>query len=463
MNKYNLPRHINEKTKLKIRQNSKFGCVVPNCRNSFYTYEHLIPEYKDAKFHDSEKICLACPTHNPRKEGPEGQANYSKPQLIKFYEELKKSEIGPDIRNKDFFYGLKNPIEIKIGQSTFKNIYSLINIDGIDVLSFKQNQNPEPFEPEIIFSGVFNKVNGDLLFKIMENEWISNTDHWDVQTTNGRITIYDSKNESVFKAQKIPELNRIEITQLNLWYDPFHIKIENGQLLVGRVSKNDSKSIYINLDAIFENSKCAVYLTKESLNKELNFYGFEISGNEGTTLFGNGIHLGRGGGTMRIYSANIMASKNVENKIPKPIIKTPVPKNGNYFVKGVIEEKVIEYPLWTETEYWLNGQKLDARPNSWGIINESGEHLYYLSIGEASDLVLNKGFVGHFADDLLNNEIQDKVFEILVEEIDSDGNNIRKRIKRSDLTSQKIISELNADTQKFYHPHQFAGISPWKE
>ena len=132
-------------------------------------------------------------------------------------------------------------------------------------------------------------------------------------------------------------------------------------------------------------------------------------------------------------------------------------------MKGIIEEKIIEYPLWTETEYWLNGQKLNAKPNSWGVINENKEHLYYLSSTEKEDLLLNKGFVGHYADDLINTEIQDKVFEILIEEKDSNGNSVNKRIKKSELKNRKIISEINPHTNKFYHPHQFAGISPWKE
>jgi hypothetical protein len=463
MNKYNLPRHIDEATKLKVRQNSKFGCVVPNCRNAFYTYEHLIPEYKDAKVHDPEKICLACPTHNPRKEGPDGQANYSKQQLIEFYDELKSSKIGPEIKNMDFFYGLKSPVEIKIGESIFNNIYSLINIDGINVFSFRQNRNPEPFEPKIVFSGTFKKLNGDLLFRIEENEWISDTSHWDIQTANGRITIFDKEKNVIFKAQKIPELNRIEILQLELWYPLFHIKIENEQLLVGRVSNRDSKFIYMNINAIFEGSKCAIYLNKEDLNPDLNFYGFEISGNRGATLFGNGIFLGKGGGTMRISSANIIASKNVENKTPKPKVKTPIPSNGNYFVQGIVKEKIIEFPLWTEIEYWLNGQKLDAQPNSWGIINEKGEYLYYLSSDESEDLALNSGFVGHFADDLTGTEIQDKVFEMEIEEMDSERNLIRKRIKRSEYKGQKIISEHNPQTKKYYYPQQFAGVSPWKQ
>ena len=91
-NKHNSSRHITKETKLKIRQNSKFGCVVPHCRNSFYTYEHLLPEFKDAKTHDPEKMCLTCSNHNPRKTGGNGQENFSKEQLIEFYQNIKSND-----------------------------------------------------------------------------------------------------------------------------------------------------------------------------------------------------------------------------------------------------------------------------------------------------------------------------------------------------------------------------------
>jgi hypothetical protein len=461
-NKHGLPRYIKKEIELKIRQNSKFACVVPNCRNAFYTYEHLIPEFNDASEHDPEKICLACPNHNPRREGPDGQANFSKQQLIEYYEQLKIQKIAPDIRNHDFFYGFKSPVEIKIGESTFRDTQNIINVNGQNVLSFLQNRNPEPFEPEVLFTGVFNRPNGETLFKIKNNEWISDTRHWDVETKNGRIKIHN-REEIVFEAQKIPKYNRIEITKLNLWYNPFHIVIQDGSLFIGRVSEKDSKHIYININGTFEHNKCAIYLTNQGLKKDLDFYGFEISGNNGATLFENGIHLGKGGGIMGIRSFQLNKSKNIVDRSPPTRSKTLIPKNGNYFVTGVLEERIIDYPLWTESEYWLNDQKLDARPNSWGIINEEGEHLYYLSSGEKEDFALNEGFIGFFANDLLNTDIQDKVFEVEIEETDSEGLTTRRRIKRFDIANQKIISELNHNSKRFYHPHQFAGVSPWKK
>ena len=55
-NRFGLSRYIPEDIKRLVRQNSKFGCVVPGCRISFYEYEHILPEFKDARAHDPEKI-----------------------------------------------------------------------------------------------------------------------------------------------------------------------------------------------------------------------------------------------------------------------------------------------------------------------------------------------------------------------------------------------------------------------
>ena len=74
----------------------------------------------------------------------------------------------------------------------------------------------------------------------------------------------------------------------------------------------------------------------------------------------------------------------------------------------------------------------------------------------------NVGFVGFYADDLLNKEWADKVFEVEIKEFNTEGQECAKRIKRAEMSNKIIISELNQETGKYYHPHQFAGCSPWK-
>ena len=74
-NDHGLSRHIPEDVKREVRQRSRFGCVIPGCRRAFYEYEHIEPEFKDAKSHDPAAICLVCPNHNPRRTGGLGQEN----------------------------------------------------------------------------------------------------------------------------------------------------------------------------------------------------------------------------------------------------------------------------------------------------------------------------------------------------------------------------------------------------
>ena len=57
-NKHDLSRAIPAKVKLDVRQRSKFGCVI--CRSAVCQYEHIDPEFADAKSHEAEHICLLC-------------------------------------------------------------------------------------------------------------------------------------------------------------------------------------------------------------------------------------------------------------------------------------------------------------------------------------------------------------------------------------------------------------------
>jgi hypothetical protein len=463
-NKYNLSRYIDDEIKIKIRQNSKFACVVPNCRNSFYTYEHLLPEFKDCKIHDPEKICLACSNHNPRRTGKNGQENYSKNQLIQYYENLKKNDIVPKIKNNDFFYGFKNNPTIEIGKSVFKNIKSIINIDGFNVFSFQQNKDKSIFSPEITFSGVFNDEHGELLFQIIENEWSSPTHHWDIQTTNGEIKIWDKNKNLVFGAQKIPDKNTIKITELNLWFKPFHIKIEKEELYVGRYTENMKSFIYLIVNSTFEHGNCGVFLSSKNIPKnKVEYSSFKLVGGKGAMLTDNGIWLGRGVGIMRTTKVNIIKSSDVPTVfyITKPKTEIPTP-NGNYFVTGKLVTKKITFPMWTENEYYLNNQKLDNKPVSWGMINNEGDELFYIDKNQTEDFALNTGFIGFYADDVLKQSFADKVFTAMVKEVDLQGNEYTMMVKRFEIGDREIISEFDPIYNKNYVPNVFAGVSPWK-
>ena len=65
-NRYGLSRHIPEPVKRQIRQQAQFGCVV--CGAIPFQYEHIDPEFAEAKEHDPTKMTLLCAAHNEQKK-----------------------------------------------------------------------------------------------------------------------------------------------------------------------------------------------------------------------------------------------------------------------------------------------------------------------------------------------------------------------------------------------------------
>lgn len=469
VNKHGLSRYIPNDIKRIIRQNSKFACVVPHCRNAFYEYEHIDPEFKDAQSHDPSKICLVCPNHNPRKQGKARQENYSKEQLADFYKNLQESDgkIAPRAKNFDFFNGFEAPPKIIVGESVFENVQSIININGEDVFSFEVSKDKNPFVPDIMFSGHFQNHNGETLFEIRANEWISPVYHWDIETSNGEIVIYDAEKREIFRARKKPEENAIEIISLYMWFPPFLVEIDEGKFTVTRLSADRKTYIGLQVDCTFLHGACGVYLDQTELFDSPGYAGWVTRGGEGMSLVGNGIWFGRGCEGMFLRNVGIIRSKD----LPTILVfegqklfgnqKTEVPPSGaNYFVVGKVQVERIRYPKWEEKRYILNGHELKSEPYSWGRIDDDGQHLYHISSNEPADLATNPGFVGYYADDLLAQPWADKVFEVVVEDFDSEGQAYPRRVKKSDVQGRRILSE--ASTNRPMIPQQFAGFSAWK-
>jgi hypothetical protein len=246
-----------------------------------------------------------------------------------------------------------------------------------------------------------------------------------------------------------------------MWFPPFHIVVKDNQLYVGRISNNRKKWLYIIIEADFSYGKCGIFLDSNNLKNPVCWAGVRLIGGEGIIVKKNGIYIGKKSGKFSLRKHGLNTSGNLPNLVEEKNEKN-VPPNAHYFVKGILKIKEVEYPLWTEKEYFLNGQKLRNKPNSWGEINDNGEHLYYIDRNEDADLEKNKGFIGFYADDILMKSWSDRVFEAKVEDTDRNGKRIVQRVKRSEIGNRKIVSEINENTGKYYHPHQFAGCSPWK-
>ena len=84
--------------KKEFRKRSGFGCVI--CGLFIYEYEHILPEFKDAREHNPNNICLLCPNCHSK---------------------VKKKLIS----KKEVMCAYKNPITLKRGYSHEERLYFL--------------------------------------------------------------------------------------------------------------------------------------------------------------------------------------------------------------------------------------------------------------------------------------------------------------------------------------------------
>lgn len=176
-NKYGLSRDIPAPIKREVRQRCGFGCV--KCGMSVYEYEHLDPEFSEAKKHDPNGIVLLC-----------GGCHSLKTRRMLSVETIKKHAENPFCKREGmssawFDISDTHP-EITLGNLSCIDIKSLINIDGESIFSIEPPE--EPGSPFRINAFLVNKK-GEEILRIDNNEWKTPTTNWDVDVVGPRITI----------------------------------------------------------------------------------------------------------------------------------------------------------------------------------------------------------------------------------------------------------------------------------
>jgi hypothetical protein len=213
-NNYKLSRKISSKTSKKIRKRCGFGCVVCGC--SIIEYHHFNPPFAEAKFHDENGITLLCGTcHDKVHKG------------IISSENLADANKNPYCKNKgyakDILYLGKVTLPVKIGSSTF-HARTIFLYDNHVVFGF--NEPETPMSP-IRLNAIFTDNDGKEILKIEDNEWIVGSDCFDVTIKKSTLKITNKQNEVIFE-MNLAVNNSIEINQINMNYNGFMIKINDG-------------------------------------------------------------------------------------------------------------------------------------------------------------------------------------------------------------------------------------------
>ncbi|PXW33200.1 hypothetical protein DET57_1392 [Klebsiella oxytoca] len=147
-NKHGLKRYIEADIARKIRQDAGYGCVM--CGVMFVDYEHIEPEFKDAREHDPEKMTLLCkPCHD--------DVTYKRKTKKKVW--LAKAD--PFTKKHGLVKGIFDPEtefkEVKIGSLTSTGSSIFMKVFGKPIFWFSEPEDPD--EP-IGFNAIFSSSDG---------------------------------------------------------------------------------------------------------------------------------------------------------------------------------------------------------------------------------------------------------------------------------------------------------------
>lgn len=180
-NQFGLARDIPADVKRMVRQKCGFGCVI--CGLGIVQYEHVDPEYHNAKAHTVDGIALLCPQCHAKVTTKQ----WSKARVLLAMKSPKCLQIGYTREFWDFCEGFP---ELHFGGMILKNCPVPIQVQGYPVFSIRRPEiEGEPF----LISGTFTDSMGKVSLEVKDNEWIARSDHWDVQVVGPRISIREAR------------------------------------------------------------------------------------------------------------------------------------------------------------------------------------------------------------------------------------------------------------------------------
>ena len=286
INKHGLNDTISSPIKRAVRQRCGFGCV--NCGNAAYQYEHVDPTFSEATEHNPDHIVLLC-----------GGCHDRVTRKILSKETIKLRSKNPFCKQKGFSFG---PFDlgfikptIKIGTVTCQSVKSLINIDGESIFSI---QEPECEGAPFRINAFLTNQDGNEILKIVDNEWFTTTDNWDVEVVGQRITI----------RKEIGDISLVIRTEPPHSLIIERLEMEHRGVKISCIEKKQLKVI----------TPSGQVLTSSSM---------ELNGcNIGFNIEKDSMSIGVGGGSVHIGSMTIDHISSVNNTVDHRTIENRLPR-----------------------------------------------------------------------------------------------------------------------------------------
>lgn len=230
-NKYGLSRYIDESIKRQIRKTCGFGCVI--CGLAIISYEHIDPEFHEARIHDPEKMALLCEACHSRIT----RKFWSKHKVKAAKENPKCIQDG---KCQDAFDVAENKLILWIGTVKITNMETIFKVDDKTLLAIEP---PEELNGPYRLSGEFYNESGDFLFSIVRNEWFGKSTNWDIECKGGRIIIRTSPGNISLQILCNPPTGII-IEKMNMFYENTQFTIDKNYSL-RTVNKQSGSTIVV--------------------------------------------------------------------------------------------------------------------------------------------------------------------------------------------------------------------------
>jgi hypothetical protein len=220
-NKYNLTRDIPNEVARQVRQRDGFGCIL--CGSAFYNYDHLSPEFADAKEHNPAGIFLMCDACHRRRTSR---------MLSK--ESVEKATLSRKCRQDGFSWGpfdvgADHP-EITLGSAIFYKAKTLIRVLDEDVFSILPPERPDGL---FRINARLSDPDGKAIPEIVENQWRTSSENWDVEVVGPRITVRRGLRDIVLVLRSDPP-NRLIAERLRMQCRGTTIETDEGHDLIVR-------------------------------------------------------------------------------------------------------------------------------------------------------------------------------------------------------------------------------------
>jgi len=280
VNRFGLSRDIPAETARIIRQECGFGCVI--CGKIFWDYEHIEPEFKDAREHDPARIALLC--------------RYCHGRVPHFLskEAVWEARRNPHCKSTGFSFGPldvgRGELRFSLGGLMFFNPGSILRIHGQELLCVEE---PEQDHGPLRISAAFYDHVGKVTARVDRNRLLMSQDAWDVDIEGSRVTVRHGPGDIVLRLIFFPRQG-IRIDRLRLSREEVTVEVSDDVVRVGNAQAEVSPS-----RVHFQDCQSCIVVTKRgiSFGEELDANAFKVSQSKmrfERCSFSNGIRVADG-------------------------------------------------------------------------------------------------------------------------------------------------------------------------